>query len=74
MANSEIDSLRRANAGLRTKIREMELEKAEAEAKQLKLLSIYDAEVSGLRNLLSDLRSAEAKQMREDLAKRPKPG
>jgi len=74
MANSEVDALRRANAGLRTKIREMEAERAEAEAKQLQRMAIYDNELSTLRAMLGSLRSEQAKQMRDDLAKKDKAG
>lgn len=74
MANSEVDALRRANAGLRTKIREMEAERAEAEAKQLQRMAIYDNELSTLRAMLGSLRGEQAKQMRDDLAKKDKTG
>lgn len=74
MANSEVDALRRANAGLRTKIREMEAERAEAEAKQLQRMAIYDNELSTLRAMLGSLRGEQAKQMRDDLAKKDKAG
>jgi len=65
--DAEILALRKANQGLRLKIREQEIECIEVETQVLATYAAYDRQMSQLRTAVAQTKAEQAKSARAEL-------